>query len=136
MILYEHYKKDDWLLRDRGDAELRALLDAHAFEQRQLIEHTVDRVHMLGGVATVPREVGELTVISRPPTGPETVPAMLRRLVAAHEGVIGRIQDAISVAMQTGDETTGALLRDMLRRHEHQVWSIADQLVDSSALSA
>ena len=35
-----------------------------------------------------------------------------------------------------GDETTGALLRVMLCRHELQVWSVADQLVDTTALSA
>jgi starvation-inducible DNA-binding protein len=136
MVLSEHYKKDDWLVRDPSDCGLPALLDAHATEQRQLIERIVERVQMLGGVAAVPRQVAELTVISRPANGPEEVSAMLSRLVQAHESIISRIQDAITVTATNGDETTGALLRVMLCRHELQVWSVADQLVDTTALSA
>ena len=136
MVLYEHYRKDNLLVCDPSDRGLRALLDQHAGEQRELIERTVERVRLLGGFATVPRQVVELTVISRPPNDREEVPEMLSRLIEAHERIIARIRDAITATTASGDSGTNELLKDMLRRHELHAWSIAEQLVDTTALSA
>ncbi|MGA2530175.1 MAG: ferritin-like domain-containing protein [Acidimicrobiales bacterium] len=136
MVLYEHYRKDDFLLQDPSDRDLHALLDRYSGEQRQLIELTVDRVRTLGGIATVPRQVVELTVISRPPKGAEEAPDVLSRLIEVHERVIGRIRDAIAAIATSGDDRTRDLLKGMLRSHERQLWSLAELLVDTTALSA
>jgi starvation-inducible DNA-binding protein len=137
MVLYDHYKKYHWLLRDHAFCQLHIVLDKHAGEQRELIDLIVERVRTLGGVATVPRQVAALTVIARPSNDAEEVVGMLSRLLEAHELIIVRVREAITaIAASRDDGTTSDLLSNMLRRHELQVSIIAEHLVDAASLCA
>ena len=129
MILYSLYKKHHWLVRGPTFYQLHLLLDKHAGEQLALIDLMGERVQTLGGVAIAdPRHVAEVTTVPRPPDGVEEVPAMLSRLLEAHEIVIEKIRDGIR---RTGDDGTNDLLMsDVLRTNELQVWFIAEHLVD------
>ncbi len=92
-----------------------------------------ERVQTLGGVAVAdPRHVAEVTTIPRPPNGAEEVPAMLSRLLEAHEIIIAKVRDAITrTAANRDDGTNDLLMSDVLRRHELQVWFVAEHLVDT-----
>jgi starvation-inducible DNA-binding protein len=138
MILYSHYKKHHWLVRGHTFYQLHLLLDKHASEQIELIDLIAERVQTLGGIAIAdPRHVAELTIIPRPPDGAEEVPAMLSRLLEAHEIVIGKVREAITATAANRDDGTNDLLvGDVLRRHEIQVWFLAEHLVDTPVTRA
>ena len=94
MILYSLYKKHHWQMRGVTFEQLHLLLDKHADEQLALVDMLAERIQMLGGVAIAEmRHVAELTRIERPPSGVEEVPAMLSRLLSAHEAIITDEQD-------------------------------------------
>jgi starvation-inducible DNA-binding protein len=133
IILYSLYKKHHWLMRGHTFYQLHLLLDKHADEQIELIDLIAERVQTLGGVAIAdPRHVAEVTTIPRPPNGAEEVPAMLSRLLEAHEIIVTKIRDAIGrTANYRDDGTNDLLMGDVLRRHELQVWFIAEHLVDT-----
>ncbi len=132
MILYSLYKKHHWLVRGPTFHQLHLLLDKHAGEQLGLIDLMAERVQTLGGVAVAdPRHAAELTSVPRPPNGVEEVPAMLSRLLEAHEIVIGKVREAITRTAGTRDDGTNDLLMsDVLRTNELQVWFVAEHLVD------
>src|SRR2546428_7766401 len=132
IILYNLYKKHHWLMRGPTFYQLHLLLDKHAGEQLALIDLMAERVQTLGGVAIAdPRHVAEVTTIPRPPNGVEEVPAMLSRLLEAHEIIIEKVREAIRKTAQSGDDGTNDLLMsDVLRTNELQVWFIAEHLVD------
>jgi starvation-inducible DNA-binding protein len=136
VILYSLYKKHHWLVRGHTFYQLHLLLDKHAAEQLELIDLLAERVQTLGGVAVAdPRHVAEITTIPRPPNGVEEVPAMLSRLLEAHEIVIAKIREAITrTAANRDDGTNDMLMGDVLRRHEMQVWFLAEHLVDTPAV--
>jgi starvation-inducible DNA-binding protein len=138
MILYSHYKKHHWLVRGHTFYQLHLLLDKHAGEQIELIDLIAERVQTLGGVAIAdPRHVAEVTTVPRPPDGAEEVPAMLSRLLEAHELIIGEVRDAITAtAANRDDGTNDLLMSDVLRRHELQVWFLAEHLVDTPSTRA
>jgi starvation-inducible DNA-binding protein len=138
MILYSHYKKHHWLVRGHTFYQLHLLLDKHAGEQIELIDLIAERVQTLGGVAIAdPRHVAEVTTVPRPPDGAEEVPAMLSRLLEAHELIIAEVRDAISAtAANRDDGTNDLLMSDVLRRHELQVWFLAEHLVDTPTTRA
>jgi starvation-inducible DNA-binding protein len=135
-ILASLYKKHHWLMRGHTFYQLHLLLDKHYEEQTELIDLLAERVQTLGGVAVAdPRHVAEITTIPRPPDGAEEVPAMLSRLLEAHEIVITKIRDAITRTTSNRDDGTNDLLMgDVLRRHELQVWFLAEHLVDTPAV--
>ena len=132
MILYSLYKKHHWQMRGPTFYQLHLLLDKHADAQLELIDTLAERVQLLGGVAIAdPRDVAEVTTIERPPNGVEEVPAMLARLLAAHETIITQVRAAIEQTAQNGDGGTNDLLMgDVLRPHEQQVWFLAEHLVE------
>ena len=136
IILYSLYKKHHWLVRGHTFYQLHLLLDKHADEQLKLIDMLAERVQTLGGVAIAdPRHVAEVTTIPRPPNGAEQVPAMLSRLLEAHEIVIEKVRDAITkTAANRDDGTNDLLMSDVLRTHEMQVWFVAEHLVDVPAV--
>src|SRR5690625_3631591 len=106
-ILYNLYKKHHWLMRGATFYQLHLLLDKHADEQRAVVDVLAERVQTLGGVAVGdPRHVAEMTVIPRPPNGVEEVPAMLSRLLEAHEAILIAAHDAASRADEMGDDAT------------------------------
>jgi starvation-inducible DNA-binding protein len=138
MILYALYKKHHWLVRGPTFFQLHLLLDKHADEQLKLIDLLGERVQTLGGVAVGdPRHAAEITTIPRPPDGVEEVPAMLSRLLEAHEIIIDKVREAITKTAGTRDDGTNDLLMsDVLRTNELQVWFIAEHLVDVPVVRA
>ena len=94
MILYALYKKHHWLVAGPTFYQLHLLFDKHAEEQTELIDLLAERVQSLGGIAVGdPRHAAELTTIDRPPNGAEDVPAMIHRLLDAHETIIEKVRD-------------------------------------------
>jgi starvation-inducible DNA-binding protein len=138
MILYALYKKHHWLVRGPTFFQLHLLLDKHADEQLKLIDLLGERVQTLGGVAVGdPRHAAEITTIPRPPDGVEEVPAMLSRLLEAHEIIIEKVREDITKTAETRDDGTNDLLMsDILRTNELQVWFIAEHLVDVPVVRA
>ena len=132
MILYALYKKHHWLVAGPTFYQLHLLFDKHAEEQQELIDLLAERVQSLGGIAVGdPRHAAELTTIERPPNGAEEVPAMIHRLLDAHQTVIEKVRDAIERTDRSKDwGTNDLLMSDVLRRHELQVWFVSAHLVD------
>ena len=94
MILYALYKKHHWLVAGPTFYQLHLLFDKHAEEQIELIDLLAERVQSLGGIAVGdPRHAAELTTIERPPNGAEDVPAMIHRLLDAHETILEKVRD-------------------------------------------
>lgn len=133
LILYSLYKKHHWQMRGPTFYQLHLLLDKHADEQLALIDTLAERVQILGGVAIAdPRHVAEVTTIERAPDGVEEVPAMVARLLAAHETIITKVREAVEQTSHNGDGGSNDLLMgDLLRTHEQQVWFLAEHLVDT-----
>jgi starvation-inducible DNA-binding protein len=131
-ILYSLYKKHHWLVAGPTFYQLHLLFDKHAEEQLALIDLLAERVQSLGGIAVSdPRHVAEITKIERPPNGREDVPAMISRLLEAHEIVLEATRDAIKRTEESEDwGSNDLLMSDVLRRNELQVWFVAEHLVD------
>jgi len=132
MILYALYKKHHWLVAGPTFYQLHLLFDKHAGEQLELVDLLAERVQSLGGIAVGdPRHAAELTTIERPPNGTEDVPAMVHRLLDAHETVIEKVRQGIEKTEKSGDWGSNDLLMgDVLRRHELHVWFVAEHVVD------
>ena len=112
--------------------QLHLLLDKHAGEQLELVDQLAERVQTLGGVAVDPRHVAEITCLPRPPDGAEEVPAMLSRLLEAHERIlIHAYGDAARVMEQGDDGSNNLLASDIIRTGELQAWFLAEHLVDT-----
>ena len=132
-ILHDLYKKSHWLMRGPTFYQLHLLMDKHAGEQAALVDALAERVQTLGAVAVGdPRHVAELTSVPRPPDGAEEVPAMLSRLLEAHELVITEVREAAHRADELGDDGSNDLLvSEVLRTNELQAWFVAEHLVDT-----
>ncbi|MEU4037378.1 Dps family protein [Streptomyces collinus] len=137
-ILYGLYKKHHWLLRGATFYQLHLLLDKHAGEQLELVDTIAERVQTLGGVAVGDsRHVAEITSIPRPPDGVEEVPAMLSRLLAAHETILTDAHDAAARTGRLGDDGTNDLLvSQVVRTGEPHAWFLAEHLVDTPLVRA
>jgi starvation-inducible DNA-binding protein len=131
-ILYAMYKKHHWLVAGPTFYQLHLLFDKHAGEQLELIDLLAERIQSLGAIAVGdPRHAAELTRIERPPNGAEDVPAMISRLLQAHETIIIAVRDAIERTERNGDwGSNDLLMSDVLRRNELQVWFLSEHLVD------
>jgi starvation-inducible DNA-binding protein len=131
-VLYALYKKHHWNVAGPTFYQLHLLFDKHAEEQLELIDLLGERIQSLGGIAVGdPRHAAELTTIERAPDGAEDVPAMITRLLRAHETVIGKVRTALDTTEKSKDWGSNDLLMgDVLRRHELQVWFLAEHLVD------
>ena len=132
-ILHDLYKKSHWLMRGPTFYQLHLLMDKHAGEQAALVDAVAERVQTLGAVAVGdPRHVAELTSVPRPPDGAEEVPAMLSRLLEAHELIITAVREAAHRADELGDDGSNDLLvSEVLRTNELQAWFVAEHLVDT-----
>lgn len=131
-ILYALYKKYHWLVAGPTFYQLHLLFDKHAGEQLELVDLLAERIQSLGAIAVGdPRHAAELTAIERPPDGAEEVPAMLGRLLEAHETIITAVRDAIDRTARSADwGSNDLLMSDVLRRHELQVWFLSAHLVE------
>src|SRR6266545_3233504 len=131
-------QKQHWLVRGHTFYQLHLLLDKHASEQLALVDLMAERVQTLGGIAVAdPRHVAEITNVPRPPNGAEEVPAMLSRLLEAHETIIAEARKGADQADQVGDQgTNDILVSDVLRTNELQTWFVAEHLVDTPAVKA
>jgi starvation-inducible DNA-binding protein len=138
MILYALYKKHHWLVAGPTFYQLHLLFDKHAEEQLEIVDLLAERVQSLGGIAVGdPRHAAELTTIDRPPNGAEDVPAMIHRLLDAHETVIEKVREGIEKTEKSGDwGSNDLLMSDVLRRHELQVWFVAEHVVDIQLVEA
>ena len=138
MILYSLYKKHHWLMRGHTFYQLHLLLDKHAGEQLELIDLLAERVQTMGGVAVAdPRHAAEITTVPRPPNGAEEVPAMLSRLLEAHELILIDAHDAARRTADQGDDGTNDLIvSDVIRTNELQAWFLAEHLVDTPLVRA
>ena len=132
-ILHDLYKKSHWLMRGPTFYQLHLLMDKHAGEQAALVDAVAERVQTLGALAVGdPRHVAELTSVPRPPDGAEEVPAMLSRLLEAHELIITEVREAAHRADELGDDGSNDLLvSEVLRTNELQAWFVAEHLVDT-----
>jgi starvation-inducible DNA-binding protein len=137
-ILFALYKKHHWLMRGATFYQLHLLLDKHAGEQSKLIDEIAERVQTLGGVAVGdPRHVAEITRVPRAPDGCEEVPAMLSRLLEAHELILSDAHDAAAKVAQQGDDGTNDLIvSEVIRTGELQAWFLAEHLVDTPLVRA
>ena len=137
-ILYALYKKHHWLMRGATFSQLHLLLDTHADEQRALVDTIAERVQTLGGIAVGdPRHVAEITKLPRPPDGCEEVPAMLSRLLEAHEFILSDAHDAATRVAALGDDGSNDLIvSDVIRTGELQAWFLAEHLVDTPLVRA
>jgi starvation-inducible DNA-binding protein len=137
-ILHDLYKKTHWLMRGATFYQLHLLMDKHAGEQDQLVDSLAERVQTLGAIAVGdPRHVAEMTSLPRPPDGAEEVPAMLSRLLEAHELVMREVRDAAHRADALGDDGSNDLLvSEVLRTNELQTWFVAEHLVDTPLVNA
>jgi starvation-inducible DNA-binding protein len=137
-ILYALYKKHHWLMRGPTFYQLHLLLDKHAGEQNELIDTIAERVQTLGGIAIGdPRHVAEITRIPRAPDGCEEVPAMLSRLLEAHETILIDMHDAAARVAELGDDGTNDLIvSDVIRVGELQSWFLVEHLVDTPLVRA
>lgn len=137
-ILYSLYKKHHWLMRGPTFYQLHLLLDKHAGEQLALIDELAERVQTLGGVAIGdPRHTAEITKIPRSPDGCEAVPAMLSRLLEAHEMILIDAHEAAAKAAELGDDGTNDLLvSSVIRTGELQAWFLAEHLVDTALVKS
>jgi starvation-inducible DNA-binding protein len=133
IILYNLYKKHHWLMRGPTFYQLHLLLDKHADEQLALVDAIAERIQSLGAVAVGdPRHVAELSGIPRPPDGVEQVPAMLSRLLDAHERILIDAHQAAAKSAELGDDGTNDLLvSQVIRTGELQCWFLAEHLVDT-----
>lgn len=137
-ILHSLYKKHHWLMRGPTFYQLHLLLDKHADEQLKLVDLIAERVQTLGGVAVGdPRHVAEITAVPRPPNGAEEVPAMLSRLIEAHETILVTAHEVAARAQEMGDDGTNDLLvSDVIRTGELQAWFLIEHLVDTPLVEA
>ncbi|MEV6591048.1 Dps family protein [Streptomyces acidicola] len=137
-ILYGLYKKHHWIMRGATFYQLHLLLDKHAEQQLELVDTIAERVQTLGGVAVGdPRHIAEITSIPRPPDGVEEVPAMLSRLLEAHETILTQAHDAAARTAELGDDGTNDLLvSQVIRTGELQAWFVAEHLVDTPLVRA
>jgi starvation-inducible DNA-binding protein len=137
-ILYDLYKKTHWLMRGRTFYQLHLLMDKHAEEQEGLVDLLAERIQTLGAVAVGDaRHVAELTSIPRPPDGAEEVPAMLSRLLEAHEMIIDEAREVAGRADELDDDSSNDILvSNVLRTNELQVWFVAEHLVDTPTVIA
>jgi len=133
ITLRDLYKKHHWQVAGPTFMQLHLLFDKHAGEQTELVDALAERIQTLGGVAVGdPRHVGEIASVPRSPDGVEAVPAMLSRLLEAHELILTNAHEAAARVAALGDDGTNDLLvSDVIRIGELQCWFLAEHLVDT-----
>ena len=130
MALRDLYKKSHWQTSGPTFYELHLLFDKHYGEQVELMDALAERVQTLGGVAlALAHDVVEETRIARAPRYRESPPAQLRRLLDAHEFVLGEARPLAREAAEAGDDGTNDLIvSQVVRTNELQSWFVGQHL--------
>lgn len=138
VALYSLYKKHHWQVAGHTFYQLHLLFDKHAAEQLELVDALAERIQLLGGVAVaMPQDVAEQTKLERPPAGVEQVPAMIDRLLKAHETIAVETRELAKRTEENDDlGTQDLLISEVLRTNEFQTWFIAEHVVDTPAVIA
>ncbi len=138
MTLRDLYKKHHWQLAGPTFYQLHLLFDKHAGEQNELVDTIAERIQLLGGISlAMAPDVAEATRIPRPPTGRETVPVQISRLLQAHEILLRESRESAKSADEAGDDGTNDLLiSEVVRTNELQTWFVAEHVVDLPVVSA
>jgi starvation-inducible DNA-binding protein len=136
-ILHALYKNHHWVMRGPTFFRLHLLFEKHAGEQIELVDEIAERIQTLGGVPVGdPRHVAEITSIPRAPNGCEAAPAMLSRLLEAHEMILMDGHDAATAVSEQGDDGTKDLIvSEVIRTGDTQVWALAEYLVNTPLVS-
>ena len=131
MAVRDLYKKAHWQTSGATFYELHLLFDKHYEEQAKLMDSIAERVQTLGGVTlALAHDVAEETRIARAPRGRESVPAQLRRLLEAHEMLLGESRPLAHAAAQMGDDGTNDLIvSEVIRTNELQSWFVGEHLM-------
>jgi starvation-inducible DNA-binding protein len=131
MAMRDLYKKSHWQTSGATFYELHLLFDKHYGEQVEIMDTLAERVQTLGGVTlALAHDVAEETRIARAPRGRESVPAQLRRLVEAHEFVLGEARPLARAAAEAGDDGTNDLIvGQLIRTNELQSWFVGEHLM-------
>ena len=130
MALRDLYKKAHWQTSGATFYELHLLFDKHYGEQLELMDALAERVQTLGGVAlALSHDVAEESRIARAPRGREHVVDQLRRLVDAHELILGEARPLAREAAERGDDGTNDLIvSQVVRTSELQSWFVGEHL--------
>jgi starvation-inducible DNA-binding protein len=138
MSLRDMYKKHHWQMSGATFYQLHLLLDKHYEEQAALVDTIAERIMMLGGISiAMAADVGEMTMIPRPPKGREDVPSQLARLLHGHEIIIKEAREIAEAAADAGDDgTNDMVVGDIIITHESQVWFIAEHLAETALTRA
>ena len=138
MTLRDLYKKHHWQVSGHTFYQLHLLFDKHYAEQLALVDAMAERIQLLGGVSlAMASDIGETTLIPRPPKGREPVPVQISRLLHAHEIVLKEARTMARLAAQRGDDGTNDLLvSNVIRTNELQVWFLAEHVVETPSVRA
>lgn len=130
IALRDQYKKSHWQTSGATFFELHLLFDKHYAEQAQWMDALGERVQALGGVArALARDVAEESRIARGPSGIESAPIQLLRLVEAHEFILEEARPLAREAAARGDEGTNDLIvSQVIRGNEQQSWFVSRHL--------
>lgn len=129
--LRDLYKKHHWEVTGPNFYSLHLLFDKHYGEQASLIDEIGERIQGLGGLAVaMGHDVASLTRIPRPPSGRESAPDQIRRLLAAHEQILTQARESADQADEAGDDGTNDLLvSGVVRLNEAQAWFLQQHLM-------
>ncbi len=138
-ITLQHlYKKAHWQVKGHTFYQLHLLFDKHSDEQLELVDTIAERIQILGGVSTgMPDAVAALTRIEAPPKDIEEVPAVISRLLEAHQQVIDFVNEGIDQTEGNKDwGTNDMLMSEVLRTNQMQVWFVGEHLVETPLVEA
>lgn len=135
--LRDLYKKSHWQTSGPSFYELHLLFDKHHDEQEALMDALAERIQALGGVArALARDIAEETRLARAPSGVESPPLQLRRLVDAHEFVLVEARPLARELAAAGDDGSNDLIvSQVVRGNETQSWFVLRHLTAYGAAS-
>ncbi len=133
MTLRDLYKKAHWQVAGPTFYQLHLLFDKHFAEQVEIVDTIAERIQLLGGLAiAMAHDVAETTKIERPPRGREEVPAVISRLLDAHQTIIRQCRELAERSSTLGDQgTNDMVVSDVLRTNELQSWFLSEHLVET-----
>ena len=137
MTLRDLYKKSHWQTSGPTFYQLHLLFDKHFGEQAELVDSIAERIQMLGGlsIAMAP-DVAETTKSNARHVAAKSRLSRYRRLLDAHQIIIGETRKMARRASELGDDGTNDLLvSEVLRTNEMQVWFLSEHLVDVGLVS-